>query len=76
LRGRAPTPALLVALLPEYKHCIPGSEVSLEYFPDGYTYDPACQPEYVISLSGPFFPSWLLLQTDLHRFVLGQTSRS
>jgi hypothetical protein len=75
LRGRAPNPALLVALLPEYKHCIPGSEVGLEYFPDGYTDDPACHPEYVVSLSGPFFPSWLLLETDLHRFVMNQMSR-
>ncbi len=69
LRGRAPSPALLVALLPEYRHCIPGSVVELEYFPDGYTDDPEFQPEYVVGLKGSFSPSWLLLESDLDRFV-------
>ena len=76
LRGRAPSPALLVALLPEYKHCLPGSVVELEYFPDGYTDDPESQPEYVVGLRGPFSPSWLLLETDAHRFLRQQAHRS
>ena len=76
LRGRSPNPALLVALLPEYKHCIHGSEVELEYFPDGYTADSESQPEYVVALRGPFSPSWLLLESDLHRYVGDQMSRS
>lgn len=76
LRERSPSPALLVALLPEYKHCIKGSEVELEYFPDGYTADATSQPEYVVGLRGPFSPSWLLLETDLHRFVRDQMNRN
>jgi hypothetical protein len=72
LRGRRPSPSLLVALLPEYKGCIAGSEVALEYFPQGYTVDPALEPEYVVALQGPFAPSWLLRESDLHRFVTSQ----
>ena len=69
LRGRSPTPALLFALLQEYKHCIPDSTVDLEFYPEGYSDDPEEQPEYVVSLTGPFSPSWLILQDDLHKFV-------
>ncbi len=73
LRGRAPSPALLLALLPEYRDCLRGSVVGLEYFPHGYTDDPECQPEYVVSLRGSFSPSWLLLEKDVHRFVEQRT---
>lgn len=72
LRGRAPNPALIVALLPEYCECLPGNRVEIEYFPEGYSYseEPPFEPEYAVSLrGGSFWPSWLLAETDLHRFV-------
>ena len=76
LRGRAPNPSLLLALLPEYKGCIAGSEVALEYFPDGYTAGPAQEPEYVVALRGPFSPSWLLRERDLYHFIASQMTGS
>jgi hypothetical protein len=72
LRGRAPNETLIFALLPEYRECLHGSEVAIEYFPEGYSYYEKAPfgPEYAVSLQGgPFSPSWLLAEMDMHRFI-------
>ena len=70
LRGRRPNAALIVALLPEYRSSLPGNQVVIEYLPEGYTFG-LPEPEYAVSLEGgPFRPSWLLAEVDMHRFLL------
>lgn len=70
LAGRPPTVTLIFELLPVFEDCVPDHVMTLEYFPEGYTSDPKLLPEYAISLSGDRFKaSWLLLESDLHRFV-------
>jgi hypothetical protein len=70
LAGRAPNVTLVFDLLPEFKHCIPDHIVGIEHFPEGYTDDPDLLPEFAVSLSGKRFQSsWLLLESDLFRFV-------
>ena len=69
LCGRTPNATLIVALLPEYRECLPGNEVVIEYFPDGYSSGPP-EAEYAVSLrGGPFWPSWLIAEVDMHRFI-------
>jgi len=59
-----------MALKPNYEHCVPDHMVQVEYFADGYTYDPECFPEYAVSLSGRrFLASWLLLEKDFDGFI-------
>jgi hypothetical protein len=41
-----------MALKPDYEQCIVDHQVSIEYFPEGYTDDPERLPEYAISLRG------------------------
>lgn len=70
LGERSPSPPLVMALRPNYEHCVPGHTVQIEYFPDGYTDDPECLPEYAVSLSGDrLLSSWLLLERDLHGYL-------
>ena len=70
LGGRDPDPALILALRPEYENAVSDHKVQIEYFSEGYTDDPECLPEYAVSLTGRrFLASWLLLESDLRRFI-------
>lgn len=70
LGGRSPTASLIMTLRPGYERCVAGHTVQIEYFPDGYTDDPDCLPEYAVSLTGErLLSSWLLLERDLHSFL-------
>jgi hypothetical protein len=70
LGERSPSASLITALSPHYEHSVPGHRVEIEYFPEGYTDDPARQPEYAVSVTGDrFLASWLLLERDLVAFL-------
>jgi hypothetical protein len=72
LGERSPSAPLIMALRPAYERCVSGHTVQIEYFPDGYTNDPNCLPEYAVSLAGDrLLSSWLLLERDLHGFLTG-----
>jgi hypothetical protein len=67
---RNPSMVLIMALKPEYEHCVADHKASIEYFPEGYTDDTEHLPEYVVSLKGKrVLASWLLLERDFYGFI-------
>jgi hypothetical protein len=70
LNGREPDAVLVMALRPDYEHCVPDHRVELGWIPRGEGVDPPNSnfpPEYWISLTGRRIEAiWTILASDLH----------
>jgi hypothetical protein len=78
LKGREPTAVLIIALRPDYEHCVPGHNVEVLWIPKGegvQPHDSNFPAEYALSIDGKRVRAiWTMLARDLHAAVTRENS--